>query len=59
MGDIQDLKNHYDKKWQELLDVTESEYKGILEYSVWMRYKDKNREYGNSSHCWGFNKLGI
>ena len=60
MGDIQDLKNHYDKKWQELLDVTESEYKGILEYSAWMRYKDKNREYvkllieyDQSNPCYG------
>ena len=58
MGDMQDLINHYNKKWQELLDVTESEHKGILEYSVWMCHEDLGHvklliEYDQNNPCYG------
>lgn len=58
MGDIQDLRNHYDKKWQELLDVTKSKHEGLLEYSVWMSHNDWGHvklliEYDQSNPCYG------
>lgn len=58
MGDMQDLRNHYNKKWQELLDVTKSKHEGLLEYSVWMSHNDWGHvklliEYDQSNPCYG------
>ena len=67
MGDMQDLRNHYNKKWQELLDVTESKLNGILEYSVWMCHSDWGYvklliEYDQNKPCYGIYfgcKIGV